>query len=72
MYCTSLVMAREERIIHPMPYSVEGKLVVAISSRALFDFEDVAVPAPGRAEVLVKIETSSDFVAVFASAAWVT
>ena len=23
-----------------MPYSVEGKLVVAISSRALFDFED--------------------------------
>src|SRR4051812_30323962 len=24
----------------PMPYSVEGKLVVAISSRALFDFEE--------------------------------
>ena len=23
-----------------MPYSVEGKLVVAISSRALFDFEE--------------------------------
>ena len=23
-----------------MPYTVEGKLVVAISSRALFDFEE--------------------------------
>src|SRR5258705_48539 len=26
--------------MRPMPYSVEGKLVVAISSRALFDFEE--------------------------------
>ena len=32
---------RAEKADNPaMPYSVEGKLVVAISSRALFDFED--------------------------------